>query len=113
MAKQKKSHPLTGKQKKFLRSLGHHLSPLVIVGREGITDNLIASCDQAIEAHELVKIKLGQNCPLDKKDAAEQLTAQTDSQLVQLIGKTVLLYRANAEKTGDEQIRLPEEKKPD
>lgn len=108
MTKQKKTSPLTGKQKKYLRSLGHHLPQIVIVGREGMTDNLIASCDQAINAHELIKVKLGQNCPLHKKDAAEQLAVRTGSELVQLIGRTILLYRKNNEKAKEKQIRLPE-----
>lgn len=107
-SKKKMKNELSGRQKKHLRGLGHHLQHMVIVGREGITDNLIASCSQAIEAHELIKIKLGQNCPVGKKDAAEQLAAETGSLLVQLIGKTVLLYKHNANKPKDEQIQLPQ-----
>ena len=52
--------PLTGKQIKYLRSLGHHLQQSVIVGREGISTNLIESCEDGLQAHELIKIKLGQ-----------------------------------------------------
>jgi RNA-binding protein len=108
MDSKKKKVALTGRQKKYLRGLGHHLQTIVIVGREGITDNLIASCNQAIGAHELIKIKLGQNCPVGKKDAAERLADETGSHLVQLIGKTVLLYKHNADKPKDEQIQLPQ-----
>lgn len=98
---------LTGRQKKYLRGLGHHLDHMVIVGREGLTDNLIASCNEAIVAHELIKIKLGQNCPLSKKEAGELLAEKTGSHLIQLIGKTVLLYRPNTDKPCGQQLQLP------
>lgn len=99
--------PLPGKQKKFLRSLGHHLTQSVIVGREGISDNLIISCDEGLKAHELIKIKLGQNCPVEKKEAARKLAVMTRSHLVQLIGKTILLYRPNPNLPNDKTIHLP------
>ena len=107
MHKPKKPSHLSGKQKNFLRGLGHHLKHIVIVGHEGLSDNLIRSCDDAILAHELIKVKLGQNCPLDKKEAANQITDKTESQLVQLIGKTILLYRPNPNRYHDQRINLP------
>ena len=107
MQKNQKIPVLTGRQKKHLRALGHHLDHIVIVGREGLTDNLISSCNDAILAHELIKIKLGQNCPMEKKEAAEKLAEKTESRLVQLIGKTVLLYRPNQNRARDERIQLP------
>jgi RNA-binding protein len=107
MQKKQKIPVLTGRQRKYLRGLGHHLDHIVIVGREGLTDNLIASCNDAIGAHELIKIKLGQNSPLVKNEAAAQLANKTGSVLVQLIGKTVLLYKPNQNKAPDEQIKLP------
>lgn len=101
---------MKSRQKKYLRGLGHHLDHIVIVGREGVTENLISSCNDAIKAHELIKVKLGQNCPLAKKEAAELLAKMTGSHLIQLIGKTVLLYKPNPDKPRDEQIRLPASK---
>ena len=98
---------LTGKQKKHLRSLGHHMQQSVIVGREGISETLVQSCDEGLQAHELIKIKLGQNCPVNKKEAAQELAAQTESHLIQLIGKTILLYRPNSELGRDKAISLP------
>lgn len=105
----KKDSPaqLSGKQKRYLRGLGHHLSQSVLVGRDGISDNLIESCLDGLQAHELIKIKLGQNCPVDKKEAAHELAARTDSHLVQLIGRTILLYRPNPDRAKDEAIALP------
>ena len=98
---------LSGKQKKYLRSLGHHLNQSVIVGKDGISDNLIQSCQDNLQAHELIKIKLGQNCPIDKKEAAQKLAASTGSHLVQLIGKTILLYKPNPDLGRDQAISLP------
>lgn len=107
MKKKNPPAPLSGKQKKFLRSLGHHLSQSVIVGKEGISDNLVQSCIEGLDAHELIKVRLGQNCPVEKKEAARVLAVKTGSQLIQLIGKTVLLYRPNPDLPHDLGIRLP------
>ena len=98
---------LKGNQRKFLRGLGHHLNPVVMVGQQGITVNLITALKDALTAHELIKVKLGQNCPLAKKEAAEQLAAESGSELVQLIGKTVLLFAPNVELPQDKRIHLP------
>lgn len=107
MKKKIPSAPLPGKHQRFLRSLGHHLTQSVIVGREGISDNLVQSCNEGLGAHELIKVRLGQNCPVEKKEAARELAAKTGSHLVQLIGKTVLLYKPNPDLPRDQGIRLP------
>jgi RNA-binding protein len=100
--------PLKGKQRRYLRGLGHHLEPVVMVGQHGITDTLVQALEDALFTHELVKVKLGQNCPLHKKEAAEQLAAASGSEFVQLIGKTVLLYRPNPKRDAGQQIKLPQ-----
>ncbi len=97
---------LTGRQKKQLRALGHHLSPVVYVGKEGISKTVIKAIGDAIIVHELIKVKLGQNCPLEKKEAAEALADKSDTILVQLIGKTVLLYLRNPDLPSEKQIKL-------
>ena len=107
MKKKKSLAPLPGNQKKFLRSLGHHLTQSVIVGKEGISENLIQSCNEGLNAHELIKIKLGQNCPIEKKEAAQELAEMTGSHLIQLIGRTVLLYKHNRDLPRDQAIKLP------
>ena len=86
---------LTSRQKKVLRSRGHHLEPVVFAGREGLTPTLIAALEAALKAHELIKIKIGQNCPLERNTAGEELARRTDSTLVQVIGRMILLYRPN------------------
>ncbi len=98
---------LNGKQKQFLRGLGHHLDAVVYVGREGLSDNLINSAMDALKTRELIKIKLGQNCEVPKKEAATRLAELTGAVLVQLIGKTVLLYLPNKDLKPDQRISLP------
>jgi RNA-binding protein len=86
---------LTNSQKKKLRSLGHHLEPMVYVGKEGLSKPLQQSVAAALKAHELIKIKLGQNCPVERGAAGEQLARLCEATLVQVIGRMVLLYRPN------------------
>ncbi|MGE4558573.1 MAG: ribosome assembly RNA-binding protein YhbY [Desulfobulbus sp.] len=86
---------LTSSQKKKLRSLAHHLEPMVYVGKEGLSKPLQQSATAALKAHELIKIKLGRNCPLERGAAGEQLARICEATLVQIIGRMVLLYRPN------------------
>ncbi len=95
---------LTGKQRRHLRALGHDLKPIVQVGKDGIDEGLVAALDQALTDHELVKIKIGEGAGLDRKDAADELAEKTHSEVAQVLGNTVLLYRADPE---DPQIVLP------
>jgi RNA-binding protein len=96
--------PLGGKQRRYLRGLGHALDPVVQVGKEGVTDGVVAALEVALTTHELVKVKLGQSAPVDRHEAAGELAARTESELVQVLGKAVLLYRAHPE---DPRIELP------
>lgn len=95
---------LTGKQKRYLRSLAHHLDPIMQVGKGGVSDNMLDQVSLALEARELIKVSILNNCEEDKDNVAEQLAEGTGSELVQLIGKTVVLYR---ESTEHKQIELP------
>ena len=98
---------LTGKQKSFLRGLGHHLPARAMIGREGLTDQLRSSVEEILTAHELVKVKIQNNCELDRREAAEVLARQTGAAVAQILGKTFLLYRENLDKAADKRIRLP------
>ncbi len=99
---------LTNTQKKFLRKLGHGLSPVVYIGKEGLSETVAAAIDEALKHHELIKVKIINTDKLSKHEAAEQVPGQSGSLLVQLIGKTLLIYRPNNDKKSDERIRLPE-----
>ncbi len=86
---------LTGKQKSFLRSLANTMEPIIQVGKGGVTETVASAVDQALIARELVKISVLNNC-LDPVDAvAQDLVKATDSELVQQLGKKILLYRHN------------------
>lgn len=95
---------LTGKQRRHLRALGHDLKPIVQVGKDGIDDGLVKAVDQALADHELVKVKVGEGAGLDRHEAADELAAQTRSEVAQILGNTVLLYRADPD---EPQIKLP------
>ena len=86
--------PLTGKQRRALRALGHHLEPVVIVGQNGITDGVVGAVDQALHDHELIKVKIA---PEDRKEAAARLAEATGAELAQLLGRTILLFRKRDE----------------
>ena len=97
---------LTGEQRKKLRGLGHHLEPVVYIGREGLSPALIKSVEAALTARELIKIKVGQNCPLDRSEAGRELGRLTGAAVVQIIGRMALLYRANPDLPPDRRVAL-------
>jgi RNA-binding protein len=99
---------LTGKQRRHLRGLGHELKVIVQVGKDGIDDGIVAAIDRALLDHELVKIKVGEAAEVDRHDAADQLAAKTKSDVAQVLGNTVLLYRPHPEAP---TIVLPRAKK--
>ncbi|HXX30438.1 MAG TPA: ribosome assembly RNA-binding protein YhbY [Myxococcaceae bacterium] len=84
---------LSGKQRRTLRALGHHLRPVVQVGHSGVTDALVAALEQALHDHELVKVKVSENAPGTRAEIASALAASTGSEVAQLLGRTALLYR--------------------
>jgi RNA-binding protein len=95
---------LTGKQRRSLRALGHALSPVVQVGKEGLTDALCQALDQALLTHELVKVRIGQNATEDRHELAAKLSEQTGAQVAQILGNTVLLYRPHPD---EPKLKLP------
>lgn len=95
---------LTGKQKRFLRAKAHHLNPIFQVGKGGVNDNMMKQISDALEARELLKISILQNCDEDKEIVAEQLVAGTKAELVQVIGHMIVLYKQSTE---NKQIVLP------
>ncbi len=85
---------LTGFQAKYLRGLAHGLKPVVFVGQKGITDALIASTEQALDRHELIKIKfIDFKKNQQKKEIAEAIEAKTGCLRVGMIGHIAILYR--------------------
>lgn len=95
---------LTGKQKRYLRSMAHHLQPIFQVGKGGVNENLIKQVTETLEVRELLKISILNNCEDDKHEIAEEIARGSKAELVQLIGKTVVLYKESKEK---KTIELP------
>ncbi|GAA0295465.1 RNA-binding protein [Gracilibacillus halotolerans] len=95
---------LTGKQKRFLRSKAHHLTPIFQVGKDGVNDNMIKQVGEALEKRELIKISILQNCLEDKDDVANALAEGTGASIVQIIGNTIVLYKESIE---NKVIELP------
>ncbi|MBT2690299.1 ribosome assembly RNA-binding protein YhbY [Bacillus sp. ISL-47] len=95
---------LTGKQKRFLRSKAHHLNPIFQVGKGGVNENMTKQVGEALEARELLKVTVLQNCDEDRDTVAEQLVKGTKAELVQVIGNIIVLYKESIE---NKQIELP------
>ena len=89
---------LTGKQKRHLRALGHHLDPLVQLGKSGLTSGAVRAIDSALGSHELVKVKLGTECPEERDDVAGRLAPEVSASIAQTMGRTILLYRRHPKK---------------
>lgn len=87
--------PITSFQKRYLRGLSHTLSPIVMLGQKGVTPNLIAELNVAIERHELLKVRLSGGDKEERAAQIEALTAGSDSELVQTIGHTATLWKRN------------------
>lgn len=83
---------LKGAQRKYLRSLAHHLKPLVIIGTKGVTEQLVGSVNLALQDHELIKVKFGEFKEA-KKEISGQIAQATKSHLVGIIGNIAILYR--------------------
>lgn len=95
---------LSGKQRRHLRALGQRLAATLHVGVEGVSDAVVRQADAQLEAHELIKMRVGENAPGDRHELAEALAARTRAELAQVLGRTALLYRARKE---DPTIVLP------
>jgi RNA-binding protein len=95
---------LTGKQKRYLRSMAHHLDPIFQVGKGGVNDHLIKHIEEALEVRELIKVSVLNNCMDDRHEIAEELAEKAHAELVQVIGKVIVLYKASRE---NKSIELP------
>ncbi|MBU9713376.1 ribosome assembly RNA-binding protein YhbY [Evansella tamaricis] len=95
---------LTSKQKRYLKSKAHHLKPIFQVGKGGVNKNLIQQVWDALEARELIKVSVLQNCEEDKEEVAESIADGAKAHIVQVIGNTIVFYKESREK---KTIELP------
>jgi RNA-binding protein len=94
---------LTGKQKRFLRGIGHGLKPVIFVGKGEVSEALINETNTALEAHELIKVKILESCMLDRHEVAGMLADACLAETAQVLGNTFLLYR----QANETKIELP------
>ena len=92
--------------RKLLRSQAHHLEPVVLIGKNGINDGTIESIDRVLEARELIKIKF-REFKDEKLSLSEKITELTNSQVVGVIGHTVIIFRQNPD-SDKRQINIPQ-----
>ncbi len=100
---------LKGKDRRHLRSIGHELRPAVMVGREGLTDAVLAAIDQAHNGSELIKLKILEPGEVDRKAFAAELDERSASQVVGMVGGVLLLFRRDEDSP---KISLPSESSP-
>jgi len=89
---------LTGKQRRFLRAMGTGIDPIIFIGKSGLVDALVQQLDEALEARELVKVRVIPNSPVSPEDVADQLAKQVGAELVQIIGRNLLFLRQSKKK---------------
>ncbi len=89
---------LTKSQIKYLRSLAHNLKPVVRVGQNGLTENVMEEVKNALERHELIKMKISVGEREARDEALQKICVETKSECIQQIGNIAVLFRRNAQK---------------
>lgn len=99
---------MPSKQRAYLKSLAMKITPILQIGKSSVTPELISAVDEALEARELIKMHILKNCFDDPKEIAQVIAERTRSEVVQVIGKKVVLYR---ESKDNKKIELPKPSK--
>ena len=100
---------MTSKQRAYLKSLAMTMDPIFQVGKNSVTTENVEAIRQALDKRELIKISILQNCEDDAREIAEVIAERTRSQVVQVIGKKIVLYKEG--KDDKKKIELPKQKK--
>jgi RNA-binding protein len=96
---------ITPKQRAYLKSLAHHLKPVVYVGKEGVSDSTVRSVEEALNTRELIKVRVQEAAPQDVREAGAELEGRVEGlSLVQTIGRVAVLYRRHPDKP---ELELP------
>lgn len=96
---------MTSKQRAYLKGLAMKIDPILQLGKSGVTPEITASVEEALAARELIKINVLQNCLFDIREMADMLAERTNSIVVQVIGRKIVLYRQG--KGDKKKIELP------
>ena len=89
---------LTGKQRAYLRSLAHNIDPIFQIGKNGIEENFLIQVSQALEARELIKIKVLENSGLETREASDIICAKLKCEGIQAIGNKMVIYKKSKNK---------------
>lgn len=95
---------MTGKQRAYLRAMANGMEPILHIGKDGVSDNVIRQADDALTARELFKGTVLQNSPMTAREAAQALCEATGAEPIQCIGNRFVIYRARKD---DPKIALP------
>ena len=87
--------PLNLKQQRALKATAHHLKPVVLIGDKGLTEAVLKEIDRALTTHELIKVKINGGEREERHVMANEIAEKNEAQLLQVIGRTVILYREN------------------
>lgn len=95
---------MTSKQRAYLRGLANGMEPILHAGKGGVSDTLLKQAEDALAARELIKGKVLETAPATARELAEEIAAAVQAQVVQVIGRTFVLFR---QKEKDSQFKLP------
>ena len=101
---------MTTKQRAYLKGLAMNIDPIYNIGKASITPEFTEGIIEALEARELIKVSVLKNCADDPKELAQLLSERTGSEVVQVIGKKIVLYKQAKDKD-KRKIELPKERK--
>ena len=102
---------MTSKQRAYLKSLAMNMDSIYQIGKSSLTTEIVDGIREALEARELVKVSVLKNCADDPREIAQVVAERTRSQVVQVIGKKIVLYRPSTDPKKKNKIELPKAKK--
>ncbi len=97
---------ITGKQRAYLRKIGHDMQPILQIGKEGLSDTVITAIDEALEKREIIKIAILETAMLDTRSACDETARRLLAEPVQSIGNKFVLYRKSSN-VKNRKIELP------
>jgi RNA-binding protein len=87
---------ITGKQRAFLRKLGHTLQPILQIGKDGMSDTVIGAIDEALEKREMIKVTILETAMIDTRQTCDEIAKRLNAEPVQAIGNKFILYRKSS-----------------
>lgn len=97
---------ISGKQRAYLRKIGHDMQPILQIGKDGITDTVITAIDEALEKREIIKVSVLENAMLDTRETCDEVARRLLAEPVQAIGGKFIVYRKSSN-VKNRKIELP------